>query len=440
MENKEIISRIESRLGIDALNPMQTAIAQSDRKRFILLAPTGSGKTLAFTIALLKAMGDPQGRVQALVIAPSRELVTQISEVIRSVCAGKYKVAALYGGHSMADEVKTLSVTPDIVVATPGRLLDHIERKQIDIRGVITLVLDEYDKSLELGFLDEMKKIVKRISSPSNVILTSATQIEELPDFISLKGVKVYDFSEKTESPRERIEISLVESPDRDKIDTLKNLLRSLPNEKVIVFVNHRESAERVYEALGKTGLPVGLYHGGLDQQKREMALDMLDNGSTPILVSTDLGSRGLDIDKVGAVIHYHIPLSQESWTHRNGRTARMDATGHVYIIMSEADKKPDYVEWDNVFVPSGSSPDAIRSNVATLYINAGRKEKISRGDVAGYVSQALGVPGDKVGKIALKDHYTLVGIPRDMMKSIISLSPAPKIKKMRVRLSIVGG
>lgn len=440
MENKEIISRIESRLGITALNPMQTAIAQSDRKRIILLAPTGSGKTIAFTIALLKTLSEPQNKVQCLVIAPSRELVTQIAEVIRTICGGTFKVSAFYGGHSMADEVNTLSVTPDIVVATPGRLLDHIERKQIDIRQVSTLVLDEYDKSLELGFLDEMKKIVKRISSPSNIILTSATPIEEMPDFLPMKGVKVYDFSEKSESPRERIEIFAVKSPERDKINTLLKLLHSLPNEKVIVFVNHRESAERVYEALGREGFPVGLYHGGLDQQKREMAVDMLNNGSTPILVSTDLGSRGLDIDKVGAVIHYHLPLSEESWTHRNGRTARVNDTGKVYIITSEYDNCPEYVEWDNIYEPTGSSELPIRSDIATLYINAGRKEKISRGDVAGYAIQALGIPKDKVGKIALKDHYALVGIPKEMVKSIISMSPCPKIKKMRVKLSIVAG
>ncbi|MDE6008614.1 MAG: DbpA RNA binding domain-containing protein, partial [Muribaculaceae bacterium] len=272
------------------------------------------------------------------------------------------------------------------------------------------------------------------------IILTSATPIEEIPDFLPSKGVKVYDFSEKSDSPRERIEIFAVKSPERDKIATLVKLLHSLPNEKVIVFVNHRESAERVYEVLGREGLPVGLYHGGLDQQKREMAVDMLNNGSTPILVSTDLGSRGLDIDKVGAVIHYHLPLSVESWIHRNGRTARINESGHVYVIISENEKCPEYVELDNFYEPIGSSEFPIKSETATLYINAGRKEKISRGDIAGYAIQALGIPKDKVGKIALKDHYALVGIPKDMVKSIISMSPCPKIKKLRVKLSIVAG
>lgn len=439
MENKEIISRIKDRLGIENLNDMQTVIAQSDRKRMILLSPTGSGKTVAFTIAMLKAIKEPCGRVQALVIAPSRELVTQIAEVVRVIATG-FKVTALYGGHAMSDEVNSLSVTPDIVIATPGRLLDHIERRQIDIRSVHTLVLDEYDKSLELGFLGEMEKIVKKVSSPSVVILTSATPISDIPDFLPVRGAKVYDFSEKSESPRSRIEIFSVESPSRDKLDTLIQLLHSLPDQKVIVFVNHRESAERVYEALASAGFPEGIYHGGLDQQKREMAVDMLNNGSTPILVSTDLGSRGLDIDSVGAVVHYHLPLSKESWTHRNGRTARVDATGHVYVIMSEADRRPDYIEWDSDYNPEHASDNPIRSETATLYINAGRKEKLSKGDIAGYAIRALGVPQDKVGLITLRDHYSLVAVPRDMVKQIISLAPTPKIKKMRVKLSVVAG
>lgn len=439
MENKEIIRLIGSKLGIAELNPMQKVISETDRRRFILLSPTGSGKTIAFAIAMLRQMGAPDGRVQALVLAPSRELVVQIAEVVRPIAVG-YKVTALYGGHSMADEANSLTVTPDIVVATPGRLLDHIERKQIDLRSVSILVLDEYDKSLELGFLDDMRKIIRRISSPSSVILTSATPIAELPDFIPLKSAKVYDFSAKTDSPRERIRIMAVESPSRDKLDTLSKLLRSLNNGKYIVFVNHRESAERVYESLAAKGFPVGLYHGGLDQQKREMAVDMLNNGSTPILVSTDLGSRGLDIDSVNAVIHYHLPLSVESWTHRNGRTARVDASGEVYVIISEADKRPDYVEWDSVYVPTGESSSPIKSDIATLYINAGRKEKISRGDVAGYAIHALGVPQGEVGRIALKDHYALVAVPRRMVGEIAAITPVPKIKSTRVRISFVAG
>lgn len=436
MTNKEILAGIASALGIDELNPMQKVIAQSDRRKFILLSPTGSGKTVAFAIAMLKALGKPCGKVQALVLAPSRELVLQIAEVIRPVAVG-YKTTALYGGHSVADEVSSLSVVPDIVVATPGRLLDHIERRHIDVRAVSALVLDEYDKSLELGFLDQMRRIIRRISSPSTVILTSATAIDTLPDFISMDSAKVYDFVSGAESPRQRTDIAEVSSPGRDKLDTLVCLLRSLPDGKVIVFVNHRESVERVYGRLAAEGLPVGFYHGGLDQQKREMAIDMLDNGTTPILVATDLGARGLDIDSVSAVIHYHIPPSPESWTHRNGRTARAGASGDVYVITGPGEKTPDYVVFDRDADISTPADNPIRASKTTLYIDAGKKEKISRGDVAGYLIAAGNLPPEAIGRIIVKDHASYAAVDRSVAGALLEAVKGRKLKNRRVRVTV---
>lgn len=438
MTNKEIIENINTRLGIAELNRMQKVIAQSDRRRFVLLSPTGSGKTVAFSIAVLKALKAQCGRVQALILVPSRELAQQVAEVIRPIASG-YKTTVLYGGHAVRDEVSSLSVVPDIVVATPGRLLDHIERNRIDVRSVSALVLDEYDKALELGFHDEMRRIVRYISSPSTVIFTSATAIDQLPDFVSMDGAKVYDFVNKESAVRKRLDIASVVSPVKDKLDTLVALLRSLNNGRVIVFVNYRESVERVYGRLAEEGMPVGFYHGGLEQRDREMAVDLLNNGTTPILVSTDLGSRGLDIEDVSAVVHYHLPQSAESWVHRNGRTARVDADGRVFVIISANEKRPEYVEWDRKYEPAGHSDDPIESQVATLYINAGKKEKISRGDVAGYVIRALGVPAAEVSRIVVKDHYAIAGVPRRSMESILSVNPVPKIKNIRVRLSFVG-
>ena len=435
MDNKQILSNISTRLGIEALNPMQQAIATSDRRRIILLSPTGSGKTLAFSITVLRHIAPPCGHIQAVIMAPSRELVIQIAGVIRQIATG-YKVTALYGGHSMSDEVSSLSVCPDIVVATPGRLLDHLRRGQVDLRRVAILVLDEYDKSLELGFIDEMRRIIKRITGPSTVVLTSATPIDTMPDFIPLKGAKVYDYSGSASSPRSRLDIIAVNSPERDKLDTLVKLLRTIPDGKVIVFANHRESAERIHARLVDAGLPAGLYHGGLDQQRREIAVDMLNNGSTPILVSTDLGSRGLDVDSVSAVVHYHLPPSPESWTHRNGRTARVDATGTVYVILSGGEQCPPYITFDSEMTPAGHSASPIHTNVGTLYINAGKKEKISRGDVAGYATRALGIEAPEVGRIVVRDHYSLVALPLDSFTAIQAMHPAPKIKGVRVKIS----
>lgn len=296
MQLSTILERLSERHNITRLNDMQQQMAATDARRTVLLSPTGSGKTAAFAIRLLRFLGEPCGKVQAVVMAPSRELVLQIADVLRPVAAG-LKTVAFYGGHNMADEVNSLSVTPDIIVATPGRLLDHLNRGTLRLDGVKALVLDEYDKSLELGFLDEMKRIVRRMSTPELAILTSATPLDTLPDFLPMKGAETLDFTR--EGGKSRLQTVMVHSPERDKLATLTDLLRSLPDGRALVFVNHRESAERVYEHLKKAGFPVGLYHGGLEQRERQLAIDLFNNGTTPVLVSTDLGSRGLDIDHV---------------------------------------------------------------------------------------------------------------------------------------------
>lgn len=424
-------------MGIGKLNDMQKRVVDTSERDIILLSPTGSGKTLAFAIRLLAALREPSGRVQAVVIAPSRELVMQICDVIRPLAAG-YKTACLYGGHSATDEKRTLSVIPDIIVATPGRLLDHINRKHIDLYTTRILVLDEYDKSLELGFHDEMKRVVRTMPSLSHRILTSATRLSEFPEWLRLERHATVDCLGGTTDTRRRLQIVEVESPARDKIDTLTALLQSLDNGRVIIFVNHRESAERVYLHLRKAALPAGLYHGGLEQPDREKAIDLLDNGTTPILVSTDLGSRGLDIEAVQAVVHYHIPVSEEAWTHRNGRTARVDATGTVYVITSEADSLPSFIRFDRSFSPSRRSENPICSDVATLYFHSGKREKVSRGDILGYLVNQGNIPAPLIGKIVVKDHNALAAIPRQCAGTILATLKGAKLKGKSVRVSLL--
>ncbi len=437
MKQQDIISAISTRLGHSELNEMQLRMTQLPaRGTFTLLAPTGSGKTIAFAIPLLKSLTQSAGRVQAVVIAPSRELVLQIADVIRPIAAG-LKTVAFYGGHNMKEEINSLSVTPDIIVATPGRLLDHINRGTLDLGTVTTLVLDEYDKALELGFADEMKKVCRRLTGLRLVILTSATPLPTLPDYLPASATATIDFS-KTDSPRQRMQIVKVESPSRDKLDTLIDLLRSLPKGRVIVFANHRESVERIHSALRKASLPAGLYHGGLDQNDRENAISLLANGSTPILVSTDLGSRGLDIPQLSAVIHYHLPVSPEAWTHRNGRTARQSAGGDVYVIISEGEDIPEYLNFDREYVPTGHNDDPIRSETATLYFNVGKKEKISKGDIVGFLIAQGGLSAGNIGNITLRDHSALVAVPRSFLNdpAVISRLNSSRIKNTRAKIS----
>lgn len=435
MTDKEITQNIAARLGIETLNPMQKEMLADTSAATILLAPTGSGKTLAFSGAMLKRIEKPKGEVQAVVLSPSRELALQTFEVIRPIASGM-KTTVLRGGHAVKEEQNSLSVTPDIVIATPGRLLDHARRGRIDLGKVEILVVDEYDKQLELGFETDMKALVRMMKNLKRVILTSATQIAEMPDYIPLVKDASVIAGKGVQAPKERLQKVHVESQSRDKLETLADLLKSLKNGKVIIFVNHRDSATRVYEALKERKLPVGLYHGGMDQPERELAIDLLNNGSTPILVSTDLASRGLDIDAVDAVIHYHLPPTAESWTHRNGRTARQSASGTVYVITSEADSIPEYVDWDREYVPTGKSADPIRSHKSTLYLNLGKKEKVSKGDVAGFVMVNTGLPPEDVGPIVVKDHASIVAVPKGSAREVTELLNKCRLKGKKVRVT----
>lgn len=439
MKPEEITDSIKKATGIEKLNEMQRRMLESTDTSIIITAPTGSGKTLAFTIRMLRNLKPSNESTQAIVIAPSRELVMQIHNVMRPVAKG-YKTVALYGGHPMIDEKNSLTPKPDIIIATPGRLLDHLQRGNLDLKGLGTLVLDEYDKTLELGFEGEMKRIIPRLGKTECVIMTSATKIEPIPAYLPLKPTQYYDFSNAS-NPRSRMHTVEVESFSRDKLDTLVNLLNSFqPGELTIVFVNHRESAERVTGRLQKERIPAILYHGALDQQQRVMAIDLFTNGTTPILIATDLAARGLDINDVRNIIHYHLPVNEQAWTHRNGRTARVDKSGTIWIITSEADNRPEYIEADRKFIPE-PNPHADKphsSALATLHFNAGKKEKISRGDIAGFIS-ASGITGPgEIGKINVHDHYSVAAVPAEKARATASALNALKLKGKKARVSIV--
>ncbi len=274
MREKEFLPLVEQRLGIGQLNEMQIKMmaSASEPRDIVLLSPTGSGKTLAFTLPVMKLMRPSTGRVQCVVIAPSRELVVQIAGVMREVSPG-LRVVALYGGHNVEDEVNSLKVVPDIVVATPGRLLDHAVRRNIDLLPVRIVVLDEFDKSLELGFDEEMEKLMKRMKNVSSFILTSATNADVMPEFLNLNNTLTLDFLSGNENLKTRMRVHRVKSDSKDKLEALLSLLKCItaegPLKKTIIFVNHRESAERVVEFLKKKGVDASLYHGALDQRER---------------------------------------------------------------------------------------------------------------------------------------------------------------------------
>lgn len=440
MKEQEILSLINERLGISDLNDLQKSVLKNLKisSSAIIYSPTGSGKTLAFSVTLLKALKNfDTEKLQAVIIAPSRELVIQISDVIRPI-APDYKVTSLYGGHNVADEKNSLQNVPSIIVGTPGRLLDHANRGNIDLTNVRQLILDEFDKCLELGFEEEMRKLLKKMPNLSRKILTSATILNEILEFVNLSDYVTLDFLESAENPSERTTVWQVKSEEKDKLAALRTLLYSIPQGKTIIFANYRDAVSRIYQNLKNNQISAGIYHGALEQMDREKAIAMFNNESYPILVSTDLGSRGLDIKEVKNIIHYHLPVSQESYTHRNGRTARVDKTGDVYILTHQDEQLPDFVTIDETFnLPENCEQKAIVNKNSTLYFKAGKKEKISKADIVGFIANNSQIAPNEIGVINVYDHYALVAVPKQKAKTAVSQLLKAKIKGKKIRIEI---
>ncbi len=439
MKEKQILDAISERMGITALNDLQRAVLEAwpQGGDMIVYSPTGSGKTIAYAIPVLKAVNHVPGRLQAVVVVPSRELAVQSCAVLRLMAVG-LKVTLCCGGHDVADERQSLSVVPDIVVATPGRLLDHATRGNIELRNVRLLVLDEFDKSLELGFDDEMSRLLSRMPNLSRRILTSATVLREYPDYVTLNNHHEVNFLDREEELGQRLKLWLVRSDNRDKLVTLRRLLLDLPDGKSIVFVNYRDAAQRVAQYLAAEGISAGIYNGALTQVEREKAVALFNNGSYCVMVTTDLGARGLDIDGVQYIVHYHLPVAEDAFKHRNGRTARVNRHGEVFVILGPDEELPAFVRHD-AEKQLALSPlrNGIKPLMATLYFMAGRKEKISRGDIVGFIANNSNVAASEIGHIDVKDHYALVAVPAEKAASALKKLAALKIKGKKVRISL---
>lgn len=439
MNTAQLIQHACLRLNIPALNAMQEACIETCQmsQDVILLAPTGSGKTLAYLIPLLSRITPGAGRLQGVVIVPTRELAQQVEQVARTI-AGGCRIVCCYGGHSFRDEARSLETTADIILGTPGRLLDHVQRGRLSLDSATTLILDEFDKSLELGFHNEMRSLIRPMRNLTLRLLTSATDLHEIPDFIAMPQVaKLYyiDSSRKTEQ-KNRLAIYQVASPEKDKLDTLYELLCRIDDAPTLIFCNQRESVDRVAEFLKRKHVICTAFHGGMEQPERERALCRFRNRSVNILIATDLAARGLDITAVGHVIHYHLPLDAEAYTHRNGRTARMDAEGNAYLIIAPHEEPPIYVD-DIRFLRLDTEPhQPALPPMETLHFAAGKREKLSKGDILGFLTCVCNLTAKEVGLIEVKDHYSYVAIKHERVKEVLETARIEKIKGRRIKVN----
>jgi superfamily II DNA/RNA helicase len=428
-----------AKLNIKALNEMQQSAigAIQDNNELILLSATGSGKTLAFLMPLLDQLDPEEKLCQALIMVPSRELALQIESVLKQMQSG-FKVTTCYGGHKREIEENNLVQPPAIIIGTAGRMADHIRRGNINLSKISFLILDEFDKSLELGFLEEMEYIIKSIPSVKKRMLTSATFTEQIPDFVQMKDPMILNFLPENPTESESLRINTLLSPDKDKLDTLLQLICYTGNTSTIVFCNHRDAVERCSEFLNEQGIVNVFYHGGMEQHDREVALCKFRNTSSDILVTTDLASRGLDIANIRNIIHYHLPNDEAAFTHRNGRTARMNTTGNVYVIYSEEEKMPSYLtENAQVFELPERLNMPEKPKWSTLFIAAGKKDKINKIDIVGFLSQKAGLKQDEIGLIEVKDFTAFVAVRKSKVGFVLEQIKDEKIKNKKVKIAI---
>ena len=435
-------NEILQRLGISQLNDMQeealAAIVRSNDD-VVILSPTGTGKTLAYLLPLVQLINEEKPSLQAIVVTPGRELALQSSEVLKSMGCGLHSMA-VYGGRPAMDEHRELrKVCPQIVFGTPGRLNDHLVKGNIVVDDVRFLIIDEFDKCLEMGFQNEMAILLGNLPYVKRRVLLSATESEAMPRFVNMGHTQRLDYRQEEEQVSSRVHIYSIESPQNDKLEPLRQLLLERGEESTVVFLNYRESVERVADFLRKAGFTLSAFHGGLEQKQREDALYRFANGSANIMVCTDLASRGLDIPDIDNIVHYHLPETEQNYVHRVGRTARWDKQGRSFFLLKAGEHIPDYVEetptaYNLKADVDDSTPERVpaRPKMVTIYIGKGKRDKLSRGDIVGFLCKKGGLQGSEIGKISVEERFTYVAIAREKLRQVLKNTAGEKIKGVK--------
>lgn len=435
MNYKEILSHFK----IDSLNEMQKQALESILKPsdVILISPTGSGKTLAFLLPILQLINRNIKEVQVLILVPTRELAQQIEQVFK-LMGTDLKINCCYGGHSVQIEKNNLLQPPTILVGTPGRIAHHIDNKHVSVEKISVLILDEFDKSLDAGFEEEMSFIISKLTNLQKRILTSATPLKEIPPFVGLKNTTKLDFTNTHKQGKTSLIIKSVRAIGIDKMDALMLLIGKLGDQSKIIFCNHRDAVERISEHLNKLKINHGVYHGGLDQIDREKVLIKLKNGSINLLISTDLASRGLDIPEIETIIHYQLPTNEDIMIHRNGRTARMNASGTAYLLLKETDHLPPFLK---IIPEEELLPEKLvlpkASDWKTLYISAGKKDKINKMDIVGMLLQKGELKKEELGKIEVLDHSAYAAVKSNKISRTLQLIQNERIKNKKMKFEI---
>ncbi|HPW88686.1 MAG TPA: DEAD/DEAH box helicase [Kaistella chaponensis] len=431
------LQSIYRNLQIQDMNQMQKSAYKTSENEndLLLLSPTGSGKTLAFLFPVLRNLKKENSGIQAMILVPSRELALQIEQVFKSM-GTNFKVSVCYGGHDKKIEVNNLIESPALLIGTPGRIAYHLKNDNFDATTIKTLVLDEFDKSLEFGFHDDMSLIISEMPLLSQRILTSATAMTEIPAFTGLNNEATVDFLKVLEIKPD-FQLRKVITTSEGKLETLFQLLCKIGNKRTLIFCNHRDAVDRISELLKEKGISRETFHGGMEQDERERALLKFKNDSSRILITTDLASRGLDIPEVESIVHYQLPPKEDAFIHRNGRTARMNAKGFVFLIMTEDENFP--------FIKKNTPEEKLtqdykmpsRTPYLTIYISAGKKDKVNKVDIVGFLIKKGELEKDDIGLIEVKDTTSYVAVNRQKVVALLKKLDNQRLKNKKLKIEI---
>ncbi len=418
--------------GIQKLNALQEETLKKFQQNthLAIYAPTGSGKTLSFLLPLLSVL--QKSAKKALILAPTRELALQIESVWKSLKTSIGSTVC-YGGHAVKIEVNNLLANPQLIIGTPGRLADHLRRGNLTLNDCDFLIIDEFDKCLELGFKEEVQWFLQLTTKRGHTLFTSATQLTETEIEVPWDEFQTLDFTNDNLQP----DLHYYILPEhQNRISQLKDYLIATQLAPTIVFCNFREEVDDIGAYLTELEIAHTTYHGGMEQFERERSLLKFSNLSAPVLVCTDLGSRGLDIPDVANIIHYGFPLNEASHTHRNGRTARMQKSGKVVYFHADEEKVQMDIREQMEILPI-KKMSYIAPKINTLYFSAGKKDKINKVDLIGFLCQVGGLPKDKVGKITVMDHASFVAVEKENILVWLRDLNQNKIKSKKVRIGI---
>ena len=437
-------------LGFTHMTPVQQHALPSllAGKDVIAQARTGSGKTVAFGLALLARIDPGADRAQALVLCPTRELADQVSTEIRRLARfiPNLRVVTLCGGVPVRTQTPSLQVPPHVIVGTPGRILDHLQRATVDLSGLRVLVLDEADRMLDMGFFDAITAVVDQAPTARQTLLFSATYPDEIRSLSRRLQVNAVEITVDNAVSSTEIEEIFFAVESGSRSDALAALLLHYQPETALVFCHTRNDVRDVAAELAKRGFPVLALHGELDQRERDEALLRFANQSCAVLVATDVAARGLDIKELAMVVSWELPTDPDVHLHRIGRTGRAGRKGLALALCSPRErgriaalelKSGVPVRWGQL--PPGDNRRPPPPAMTTLIIEGGRQDKLRAGDLLGALTGDVGLPGDAIGKIDICAQRAYVAVRSDRAEAALRGLRTGKIKGRSFRVFRLG-